>query len=132
MLPQQLRYRGVLVEVSHLHRRAAVLVLQRGVGLGVEQRLHDRCVPLVSSGHQGGDAMEVMQVDARAACQQHPHHRSLPSVGGRKQQRRALMLCAALVHAAAFVQPRSHGLQVALLRRYTQNLQLHRVPTSGV
>eukprot|EP00964_Phaeocystis_antarctica_P092325 scaffold59376_cov84-Phaeocystis_antarctica.AAC.2 len=59
----------------------------RGVGLGVEQRLHSRGVAIVSSVHQGGDAEGVLQVDARAAPQQHPYYRLLPSPGSDHQQR---------------------------------------------
>eukprot|EP00964_Phaeocystis_antarctica_P031076 scaffold17587_cov91-Phaeocystis_antarctica.AAC.3 len=114
---QRLRCRGVLLMLGHYERRPAGAVLQRGVGLGFEQRLHDRGVAIVSSGHQGGE-MEAgfLQVDARAALQQHPHHRLLPSRGGRRQQRRVAILCAARIHAAALVQPRSHGLRTALVR----------------
>jgi len=54
VLPQQLRYRGVLVVLGHHERRAAAGGLQRGVGLGVEQCLHDRGATIVSSAHQGG------------------------------------------------------------------------------
>jgi hypothetical protein len=71
-------------------------------------------VAIESSAHQGGDAVGVLQVDARAALQQQPHHRLLPSIGGRHQQRRAVLLCGARVHAAALaIQPRSHGLPIA-------------------
>eukprot|EP00964_Phaeocystis_antarctica_P071781 scaffold43852_cov73-Phaeocystis_antarctica.AAC.7 len=86
-----------------------------GVGLAVEQRLHDRGVAFDSSARQGGGAEGgFLQVDARAALQQHPHHRLLPSRGGHYQQRQIAELCAARVHAAALVQPRSHSLRVAL------------------
>ena len=34
--------RGVLPPLGHNERREAAFVLQRGVGLGIEQRLHDR------------------------------------------------------------------------------------------
>ena len=83
--------------------------MQQGVGLGVEQRPHDRKVALVSSAYQGGVAVGALQVDTRAALQQHLHHCIMPSLSGSHQQHRALVLCAARVHAAAVVQPRSHG-----------------------
>ena len=74
--------------------------------------------------HEGGAAVGVLQVDARAALQQHPHHRLLPSQGGRLQQRRTIVLCAARVHAAALaIQPRSHGLLIAHMRRAKQGLR---------
>ena len=45
----------------------------------------------------------------------HPHHRLLPSPGGRHQQRsQASALCAARVHAATLVQPCGHRLSMAL------------------
>jgi len=116
VLPQQLRCRGVLEVLGQRERRAAVGGLPRGVGLGVEQRLHDRSVAVDSSTYQGGLAEGGLQVDARAALQQHLHHRLLPSQGGRHQQRRIVALCAARVHAAALVQPRDHGLGIVLLR----------------
>jgi hypothetical protein len=83
VLPQQLRCLGALPLLGCLERRVTVSCPQQGVGLGVEQRLHDRGVATESSVHQGGDAVGVLQVDARAALQQHPHHRLLPSRGGR-------------------------------------------------
>jgi hypothetical protein len=115
VLPQQLRYRGVLEVLGRHERRAAVGGLHRGVSLGVEQRLHDRGVALESSTHQGGfAAAALLQVDARAALQQHPRSRLVPSNGGRHQERQATALCAARVHAAALVQPSSGG--ITLLR----------------
>ena len=62
-------------------------------------------------------AEEVRQVDTRAALQQQSHRRILPSRGGRQQQRRAVALCPARVHATALIQPRSHGMRIALVRR---------------
>eukprot|EP00964_Phaeocystis_antarctica_P049379 scaffold28640_cov75-Phaeocystis_antarctica.AAC.11 len=97
-------------------RRAAAGAPQRGVGLGVEQHLHGRGTAIASSTHQDRHADGVLEVDARAALQQHPHHRVLPSRGGSHQQRPATFW-AAHVHAAALVQPRSHGLRIAILRR---------------
>eukprot|EP00964_Phaeocystis_antarctica_P049370 scaffold28640_cov75-Phaeocystis_antarctica.AAC.2 len=117
MLPQQLSCRGSLELLGPRERRPAVGALQRGVGLGVEQRLHDRGTATDGSPHQSGEAERALQVDARAALQQHLHYRLLPSCGGPHQQRRAALLCAAHVHAAALVQPRSHSLRVALARR---------------
>eukprot|EP00964_Phaeocystis_antarctica_P043345 scaffold24880_cov48-Phaeocystis_antarctica.AAC.1 len=117
MLPQQLRRRGVLLLIGQRERRKAAGGLQRGVGLGVEQRLHACGAAIGSSVHQGGDSGGILQVDARAALQEHPHHRYLPSEGGRRQQRRGPVLCAACIHAAALVQPRSHNLRIALMRR---------------
>eukprot|EP00964_Phaeocystis_antarctica_P115523 scaffold79467_cov80-Phaeocystis_antarctica.AAC.2 len=125
VMPQQLRYRGVLQVLSpHECRPAAFGGLQRGVSLGVEQRLHDRGVATGSRTNQGGVAVGVLHVDARAALQQHPHHRLLPSIGGRHQQRRAVMICGASVHfTAQLVQPRSHSLRVALLRRVERSIR---------
>eukprot|EP00964_Phaeocystis_antarctica_P075349 scaffold46479_cov69-Phaeocystis_antarctica.AAC.3 len=136
MLPQQLPCRGVLLPLGPHECRAAGDVLQRGVGLGVEQRLHHCGMVFVSSAHQGGHAEGALQVDARAALQQHPHHsrvpsrggpyqhrhvvqhhRLRPSIGGHFQQRCAFVLCAARFHAPAPVQPRSHRLRIALARR---------------
>ena len=117
MLPQQQRCRNVLAALGQHERRLTVPVLKRGVGLGVEQRLHDHGEASDSSGHQGGDVVGDLQVDARAALQQHPHHRLLPSRGGRHQQRRVVDLCAACVHLAALVQPRIHGLRIAVCGR---------------
>eukprot|EP00964_Phaeocystis_antarctica_P075348 scaffold46479_cov69-Phaeocystis_antarctica.AAC.2 len=80
VLPKQLRCRCVLLLLGKRERRAAAASgLQRGVGLGVEQRLHDRGAAIASSTHQSGAAEGVLQVDARTALQQHPHHRLLPS-----------------------------------------------------
>jgi hypothetical protein len=121
VLPQQLRYRGVLAVLGNHERRVAAGGLQRGTGLGVEQRLHDRSVAMESSAHQGGAAAGALQVDARAALQQHSHHRLLPSIGGPHQQRRTIVHCAPRVHAAALaIQPRSHGLVIAHKRRVKQ------------
>eukprot|EP00964_Phaeocystis_antarctica_P099295 scaffold65150_cov67-Phaeocystis_antarctica.AAC.7 len=105
VLPQQLRCLGVLL-IGKREGRDAAGSMHRGVGLGVEQRLHDRRTASGSSGHQGGEAVGALQVDARAPLQEHPHHRFLPSKGSRHQQRRAATPCAARVHAAALVQPR--------------------------
>ena len=81
----------------------------------------------LAAAHQGGEADGVLQVDARAALQQHPHHRLLPSCGGRHQQRRTVLLCAVCVHAAALVQPRSHSLRVALARRISHGYRQPRL-----
>eukprot|EP00964_Phaeocystis_antarctica_P024938 scaffold13977_cov67-Phaeocystis_antarctica.AAC.1 len=115
VLPQQLRCRGVLVVLGPHECRPSLHRLQQIVGLGVEQHLHDR------------------GVDARASLQKHPHHRLLPSPGGPYQQRpvTTIVLCATRVHAAALVQPRSHGLRTALVRREKHGVRkplLHRLP----
>eukprot|EP00964_Phaeocystis_antarctica_P155285 scaffold124368_cov75-Phaeocystis_antarctica.AAC.2 len=114
---QQLCYRGVLLMLGIREGHAAFGVLQRGVGVGVEQCLHDRGAAIASSKHQGGGAVGVLQVDARAALQQHPHHRLLSSCGGNYQKRRIIAFCATLIQAAALVQPCSHSLCIALARR---------------
>eukprot|EP00964_Phaeocystis_antarctica_P053607 scaffold31483_cov70-Phaeocystis_antarctica.AAC.3 len=125
VLPQQLSCRGLLELLGKQERRLAAGSLQRGVGLGVEQRLHDRGPAIASSEHQGGGIEGVLHVDARAALQQHPHNRLLPSICGRHQQRPAAVFGAARVHAAALIQPRSHSLCIALVRRGKQGRGQH-------
>ena len=51
----------------------------------------------------------------------YPHYRLLLSHGGRHQQCCAVELCAACVHAAPLVQPRSHGVRIALAHRGKQS-----------
>ena len=48
----------------------AVVVEQLGVGLGSQQRLDARLVPMVSGRYQGGDALVVLQVEVGRVLQQ--------------------------------------------------------------
>ena len=107
---------------------AALVDLLCGVALGVVQRLHGRDLAIENSAHQGGAAVGVLQVDARAAPQQLSYHRLQRSRGG---NRCAFELCAARVHAAALVQaPHAacqHRLYLAFLAatEYTIGLLVH-------
>eukprot|EP00964_Phaeocystis_antarctica_P010163 scaffold5570_cov69-Phaeocystis_antarctica.AAC.2 len=96
VLPDELRGGRVALGLGVLQGGTAIGVEQLGIGLGAQQGLHARLVPVMSGHHQGttavslqehdgevavvrsiherGDAEAARQVDARASLQQHPHH----------------------------------------------------------
>jgi len=74
VLPEELRDGRVAVVFGVLEGGARPLLSkQLGVGLGSQQRLHARLVPLVNGHHQGGGTVEVLQVGVGRVLQEQYH-----------------------------------------------------------
>ena len=111
MLPDELRGGRVDLTLGPLQGCVALAFEQLRVGLGSQQGLHARLVPLVSGQHQSGDAVGVLQVGVGRVLQQDEQDGGMAVV--RSLHERGAAEAGWQVDARASLQQLPHHLQVA-------------------